>query len=169
MTRDEHIRAHKELHRSFDKLIADFITHVDGKLLTNTSLLELIQWSHGQTLDPTMPAGAHYDDDLAEGDRCPYAGCNGQMGFAPVEDCSCHIQPPCNQCVDNPLVCLKCNWTKGDPTGPPSLLEACKKALAFFDRCRAEEDDPLRALQDKFHGPIRESLREAIAREEGKA
>lgn len=169
MTKDEHIRAHKQLHRSFDILIADFIMQAEGKLLTNTSLLDLIEWSYAQTLVPTLPAGAHYDEDLSADDLCPYAGCNGRMGFRPVENCSCHVRPPCSQCVENPLVCLACGWNLGDPTGPPSLLDACKQALAFFDKARVEEGDPLRALQDKFHGPTREKLREAIAREEGKA
>ena len=27
--------------------------------------------------------------------------CQGVMGYEPVEGCSCHISPPCNDCVDH--------------------------------------------------------------------
>lgn len=44
----------------------------------------------------------------AEGDTCGLDGCPGVLGFQPVENCSCHINPPCDACVNNPLVCLEC-------------------------------------------------------------
>lgn len=50
------------------------------------------------------------DSYLEEGDRCPQHGCGGKMGYEPVENCSCHISPPCWNCEHNPLVCLKCGW-----------------------------------------------------------
>jgi hypothetical protein len=44
-----------------------------------------------------------------EGDRCPE--CNeGHMIYYPVEDCSCHISPPCQACVNNQLTCDACEW-----------------------------------------------------------
>lgn len=43
------------------------------------------------------------------------------------------------------------------------LIKAAETTLAFMDRVRAEEGDPLRALQDRTHGPVREPLREALA------
>ena len=43
-----------------------------------------------------------------EGDVCGVNGCQGILGFNPVDNCSCHINPPCSQCVNNPLVCLEC-------------------------------------------------------------
>lgn len=43
-----------------------------------------------------------------EGDECNRGGCKGVMGFGPVEGCSCHINPPCSRCVNNPCVCLAC-------------------------------------------------------------
>ena len=52
MTKEEHIEAHKGLHRNFDSLIADFIHHT-GKLPSKTTLMELMEWSHQQTIDPT--------------------------------------------------------------------------------------------------------------------
>lgn len=42
-----------------------------------------------------------------EGDTCPE--CNeGKLKYGPVENCTCHINPPCSACVDNPLVCNSC-------------------------------------------------------------
>ncbi len=43
-----------------------------------------------------------------EGDRCRFEDCDGEYGYEKVENCSCHISPPCHQCVENPLVCLGC-------------------------------------------------------------
>ena len=51
---------------------------------------------------------------VKEGEICNRDGCVGIMGYEPVENCSCHINPPCSQCVDNPLICLKCGEELGD-------------------------------------------------------
>ncbi len=48
----EHIQRHKELHKSLDELIADFISHT-GRLPSKTPLTELMKWSHHQTIKPT--------------------------------------------------------------------------------------------------------------------
>lgn len=34
--------------------------------------------------------------------------CQGVMGYEQVENCSCHISPPCGRCENNPLVCDTC-------------------------------------------------------------
>lgn len=57
MTRQEHIDRHVMLHQRLDELIADFIAHTTA-LPSQTTVLELMQWSHGQTQDPTE----HQDD-----------------------------------------------------------------------------------------------------------
>lgn len=47
------------------------------------------------------------------------------------------------------------------------LLEACKSVLAFLHSVRpSDPDDPLRAIQDRLHGPYREQLKAAIAKTE---
>ena len=46
------------------------------------------------------------DEDAPRGYRPK--PCQGVMHYADVEDCSCHISPPCSACVDNPLVCDTC-------------------------------------------------------------
>ena len=55
MTKLKHKNRHKKLHRSFDELIGDFITHSElGKgMPSKTTVMELMQWSHQQTKDPT--------------------------------------------------------------------------------------------------------------------
>lgn len=49
--------------------------------------------------------------DIQEGDNCPDQECCGTMEYGEVENCSCHISPPCHHCVDNPLVCSDCGYT----------------------------------------------------------
>lgn len=51
MTKEEHIKRHKELHQMLDELLADFINHT-GKLPSKSNLLELVEWSHKQTMNP---------------------------------------------------------------------------------------------------------------------
>jgi len=45
-----------------------------------------------------------------EGDKCSCTNCMGLMGYDRVENCSCHLNPPCNACYNNPLVCLDCGF-----------------------------------------------------------
>ena len=52
MTKEEHIKIHKELHTNLDKLTADYIAST-GKGLEETSVMELIKWSYQQTINPT--------------------------------------------------------------------------------------------------------------------
>lgn len=52
MDRQAHIERHKELHNSVDELVADFITNTK-KRLGETTVLELLKWSHEQTQNPT--------------------------------------------------------------------------------------------------------------------
>ena len=47
-------KRHKELHASLDELLACYITEVEfRKGLAQTSVMELMEWSHKMTLDPT--------------------------------------------------------------------------------------------------------------------
>ena len=48
----------------------------------------------------------------AEGDNCP--DCTGILKYREVENCSCHINPPCNSCTDNKLVCPTCDWSEDE-------------------------------------------------------
>ena len=51
MNKKEHIARHIMLHKKFDELLADFIRHTD-KLPSKTNLMEFLEWSHQQTIDP---------------------------------------------------------------------------------------------------------------------
>lgn len=64
MTHDEHKARHVELHRLYDEnageLLADYLRHNPDKGLRNTSLMEFMEWSHSQTIEPTEDgASAH--------------------------------------------------------------------------------------------------------------
>lgn len=48
--------------------------------------------------------------DLDEGMQCPEGDCGGALYFPKVEDCSCHIAPPCAACTDIVLTCNRCGW-----------------------------------------------------------
>lgn len=50
-TREDHIQRHKELHNALDELLADWITHTEGRP-SETTVLDFIKWSHQQTIDP---------------------------------------------------------------------------------------------------------------------
>ena len=45
-----------------------------------------------------------------EGDICHRDGCDGIIQTAPVENCSCHICPPCSECTSPRNYCNKCEW-----------------------------------------------------------
>jgi hypothetical protein len=52
MEREEHKQRHQELHKLLDELLADFIRHT-GKLPSQTTVMELLEWSSQQTSCPT--------------------------------------------------------------------------------------------------------------------
>jgi hypothetical protein len=61
MTEEEHRARHQELHQALDELLADWIGHqsIDyGKVLSDTTLMELMRWSHEQTINPTPLPGS---------------------------------------------------------------------------------------------------------------
>lgn len=55
--RESHKKTHEILHQMFDELVADFIEHT-GRLPSETTVMELIQWSHEQTKNPSEKADA---------------------------------------------------------------------------------------------------------------
>jgi len=58
----DHRNRHILLHKMLDELLADFIYHNRGKHLSESSLLDLMEWSHRQTINPdedeTIPTPA---------------------------------------------------------------------------------------------------------------
>jgi len=59
MTREEHIQRHEELHRAFDELLADWITHNPEVRPSVSTVFELMQWSYLQTKEPSLIDGEH--------------------------------------------------------------------------------------------------------------
>jgi hypothetical protein len=53
MNEEEHRVRHQELHRALDELLADYITHTGG-VPSKTTVLELVEWAHQQTISPTI-------------------------------------------------------------------------------------------------------------------
>lgn len=45
-----------------------------------------------------------------EGDLCGRDGCVGVIAVYPVENCSCHINPPCGACTTPKEFCPDCDW-----------------------------------------------------------
>lgn len=52
MTHEEHRERHRLLHGMFDELAADYLRHNSDRMLNNSTLMDLAEWSHQQTLDP---------------------------------------------------------------------------------------------------------------------
>jgi hypothetical protein len=42
----------ESLHQRLDELVADFLTHNAHALPSTTSVMDLIKWSHAQTIEP---------------------------------------------------------------------------------------------------------------------
>lgn len=51
-----------------------------------------------------------------EGETCWRNGCLGVIAVAPVENCSCHINPPCGSCTEAREFCPVCDWSLKDDT-----------------------------------------------------
>lgn len=49
-----------------------------------------------------------------EGETCWRNGCQGVVAVAPVENCSCHIRPPCGPCTEPREFCPVCEWRAVD-------------------------------------------------------
>lgn len=45
-----------------------------------------------------------------EGDKCKDKSCDGVYEYGDVENCSCHINPPCGQCTNISLTCSECKY-----------------------------------------------------------
>ncbi len=48
------------------------------------------------------------------GQVCGRRGCGGVIEERRVENCSCHISPPCHECVEDKHYCPECEWQAKD-------------------------------------------------------
>lgn len=51
--RELHKTRHLELHKAFDELLADYLAQNRDARPSTTSVLDLMQWSHQQSIKPT--------------------------------------------------------------------------------------------------------------------
>lgn len=93
-----------------------------------------------------------------EGDNCSRDGCTGVIAIHPVENCSCHISPPCGACTAPRCYCPECEWEEADElvteTKPPTQAErdAWAAWAAEMDRLRNLPLDNTRvSWRDKQH------------------
>ena len=56
MTEKEHLKRHKMLHENLDELVAEFIMYTKA-LPSRSTVMELIEWSHQQTVLPSHSIG----------------------------------------------------------------------------------------------------------------
>lgn len=49
-----------------------------------------------------------------EGDKCPECR-EGKFYYPPVENCTCHIFPPCSACENRQLECDRCGYQPDEP------------------------------------------------------
>lgn len=52
LTREQHRARHEELHKMLDELAADWMVHT-GKRCSTGTVLELMEWSNQQRVEPT--------------------------------------------------------------------------------------------------------------------
>lgn len=59
-------------------------------------------------------------DDIkyGEGEVCGRDGCTGHIERHRVENCSCHISPPCSACTSPLNFCPVCDWEECDDPMP---------------------------------------------------
>ena len=60
----QHRERHIELHQALDELVADWIQHTH-RLLRTSSIMDLVEWSHAQTILPTPLDRVTADDPQA--------------------------------------------------------------------------------------------------------
>lgn len=60
------------------------------------------------------------DPGIYEGDTCNRQNCQGAIDCHPVENCSCHISPPCGACTAPRNFCAKCGWEEADEEKAPT-------------------------------------------------
>jgi hypothetical protein len=68
--------------------------------------------------EPMNPAMVAAEPGYEEGGVCNRNGCTGIIAEHPVENCSCHIDPPCGACTTPREYCPVCDWCITDDETP---------------------------------------------------
>lgn len=75
----------------------------------------------------------------SEGDVCDREGCNGQIQLRLVENCSCHISPPCSACSEPLHYCDICGWDARDEPAP-EVKPQSQEEKDYWAGWRKEQD-----------------------------
>lgn len=79
-----HKATHQQLHGALDELAADFVNHTASRL-SRATVLDLIEWSYSQTLEPTEKDREEKTCIECERLRTQLAGCSvAALGGIPV-------------------------------------------------------------------------------------
>lgn len=81
-------------------------------MICGTCGLGNVTWNHSLTATSCPDCGVknqHVGNE--EGEICRRRGCAGILAYPRVENCSCHISPPCTACVENAVRCPECDWS----------------------------------------------------------
>jgi len=62
MTKQEHKDRHMQLHKSLDELAADYM-NITGKLMSQTTVMDLCTWSYEQTKNPATVNDQKHSDE----------------------------------------------------------------------------------------------------------
>jgi hypothetical protein len=73
-----------------------------------------------------------------DGDKCREKDCRGRLAFPKVENCSCHINPPCGACTMVRLTCDECGWKD---EGPDNEFITVAPGLMILEH-RTHKTDP---------------------------
>ena len=57
LTPEEHKARHELLHKNLDELVADWRQHNPNVFPSKCTVLQLMKWSHGQTINPVLLKG----------------------------------------------------------------------------------------------------------------
>ena len=77
-----------------------------------------------------------------EGDICLRSGCKGMVKEHPVENCSCHISPPCGACTSPRCYCETCGWEESEDEIINDHVVSINKATGTYRSCEPRPLDP---------------------------
>lgn len=80
------------------------------------------------------------DFGYLEGETCQRKGCAGVVKEHAVENCSCHICPPCGACTSPRGYCEACGWEESEDQVINDYLVSVDKSTGVF---RSWEPRPL--------------------------
>lgn len=84
----------------------------------------------------------------SEGDVCGRKDCAGVIEYAPVENCSCHISPPCSACTAPRAFCPECDWREADEERINDYVVQVDRATGTY---KSWEPRPLDSTKVDWH------------------